>query len=68
MWGRSLPWEGRLESCSVTVQRVFVESRGGRGSCWQKEQVPAWSQDKGLGGYLLPGASPGGHVGQLQSE
>ena len=43
-------------------------SRGGKGSCWQKEQVPAWSQDKGLGGCLLLGASPGGHVGQLQSE
>ena len=45
-----------------------MESRGGRGRCWQKQQVPAWSQDRGLGGCLLPGASPGGHVGQLQSE
>lgn len=27
------------------------------------EQVPAWSQDRGLGGCLLSGASPGGHVG-----
>ena len=31
--GEESPWEGRLDSCSV--QRADVESRGGRGGCWQ---------------------------------
>ena len=66
--GEESALEGRLGSCSVTVQRVYVESGGGRDRCWQKGQVPAWSQDRGLGGCLLSGASPGGHVGPLQSE
>ena len=66
--GEESALEGRLWSCSVTLQRVYVETGGGRDRCWQKGQVPAWSQDRGLGVCLLSGASPGGHVGPLQSE
>lgn len=67
--GRTLPWEGRLGSWSVT---------GSEGLCGVPEVVET---DAGRESKFLPGArtgawvavcclvhSPGGHVGPLQSE